>query len=761
MKFTDGYWMTKEGYTIQSPKEVFSVQKKADSVILYAPYKKIERRGDTLNLGMSTITLSSPQPDMVSVKIVHHEKNNHGPNFELNIAEVQPLIEETENQVVLTTGNLSVTATLNDVFQLQFFGENKLLTESKFGAQGAITQVGGKHYMREQLSLGVDEQIYGLGERFTPFIKNGQTVDIWNEDGGTGSEQAYKNIPFYLSSNGYGVFVNQPEKVSFEVASENVSRAQFSVEGESLEYIIIYGPTPKDILEKYTHLTGKPGLPPAWSFGLWLSTSFTTDYSEQTVMSFIDGMLEREIPLEVFHFDCFWMKAFEWCNFKWDEELFPDPKGMLQRIHDKGIKVCVWINPYIGQKSPLYEEGKKNGYFLKQADGNVWQWDLWQAGQGIVDFTNPDAVKWYQGYLSDLLDMGVDSFKTDFGERIPTDAVYFDGSDPKKAHNYYSYLYNEVVFSLLEEKRGKNEAVLFARSGTVGSQKFPVHWGGDNLSEYVSMAETLRGGLSFLLSGFGFWSHDIGGFEESASADIYKRWTQFGLLSTHSRYHGNIEYRVPWLYDEEAVAVTRKFTKLKVQLMPYLYRQAVYTAATGVPMMRPLFMEYPEDKNTYFIDKQYFLGDSLMIAPVFTETGQVDYYLPEGKWTHLLNGEYKEVGKNGQWQTETHDYLSLPVWVKENTILVTAHKEHQSVAYAYNDTIAIHCYQLSIGHHEQIIVNSSGNPLAKIIIEKDNKNVVIRTDGLVGANYVYIHDNERVIECPLAQSELTISLEAQ
>lgn len=761
MKFTDGYWMTKEGYTIQSPKEVFSVQKKADSVILYAPYKKIERRGDTLNLGMSTITLASPQQDMVSVKIVHHEKNDPGPNFELNTAEVQPLIEETENQVVLTTGSLSVVATLNGAFQLQFLGGNKLLTESKFGAQGAITHDSGKHYMREQLSLGIDEQIYGLGERFTPFIKNGQTVDIWNEDGGTGSEQAYKNIPFYLSSNGYGIFVNHPEKVSFEVASENVSRAQFSVAGESLEYILIYGPTPKEILEKYTNLTGKPALPPAWSFGLWLSTSFTTDYSEQTVMSFIDGMLEREIPLEVFHFDCFWMKAFEWCNFKWDEKLFPDPEGMLRRIHDKGIKVCVWINPYIGQKSPLYEEGKNKGYFLKRADGNVWQWDLWQAGQGIVDFTNPDAVKWYQGHLSDLLDMGVDSFKTDFGERIPTDAIYFDGSDPEKAHNYYSYLYNKVVFSLLEEKRGKNEAVLFARSGTVGSQKFPVHWGGDNLSEYVSMAETLRGGLSFLLSGFGFWSHDIGGFEESASADLYKRWTQFGLLSTHSRYHGNIEYRVPWLYDEEAVAVTRKFTKLKVQLMPYLYSQAVSTAATGVPMMRPIFMEYAADKNTYFIDKQYFLGDSLLVAPVFTETGQVDYYLPEGKWTQLLNGEYKKVAKNGQWQTEMHDYLSLPVWVKENTILVMAHKEHQSVAYAYNDTIAIHCYQLSMGHHEQMIVNSSGKPLAKIIIEKDNKNVVIRTEGLVGENYVYIHENERVIESKLKQAEQTISLTAQ
>ncbi|MGC6768138.1 alpha-xylosidase [Enterococcus sp. LJL128] len=758
MKFTNGYWMTKEGYTIQSPKEIFTYQEKEKQLILYAPYKKIEQRGDTLNMGMSTITLTSPREDMISVKIVHHEQNNPGPEFTLETADVQPVIEKTDGKISFKSGSIKAEAVLSDKFQLRFLGEERLLTESKFGAQGEITYKDGTHYMREQLSLGIDELIYGLGERFTPFIKNGQTIDIWNEDGGTGSEQAYKNIPFYMSSNGYGIFVNHPEQVSFEIASENVSRAQFSVEGQSLEYIIIYGPTPKDILEKYTSLTGKPSLPPAWSFGLWLSTSFTTDYSEKTVMSFIDGMLERGIPLEVFHFDCFWMKAFEWCNFKWDDELFPDPKGMIQRIHEKGIKVCVWINPYIGQKSPLFEEGRKNGYFLKQADGNVWQWDMWQAGQGIVDFTNPEAVKWYQGYLSELLELGVDSFKTDFGERIPTDAVYFDGSDPKKAHNYYSYLYNEAVFSLLEEQRGKNEAVLFARSGTVGSQKFPVHWGGDNLSEYVSMTETLRGGLSFLLSGFGFWSHDIGGFEENASADIYKRWTQFGLLSTHSRYHGNIQYRVPWLYDEEAVEVTRTFTKLKLSLMPYLYQQAVYTAQSGVPMMRPLFMEYTQDRNAYFVDKQYFLGDSLLVAPVFTETGEVDYYLPEGRWTQLLTNELCVVSENGQWRNETYDYLHLPVWVKEDTILVTGRKDQKSVVYDYTDSVAIHCYQLSEGTHSQELVDSSGAAAGSIEVNRAGAAVVVRTTGLSGNNTVYIHEGERILQGELTNTELTFDL---
>lgn len=311
MKFTDGYWMVKAGFVVQSPKEVYTFDKREDSLVLYAPYRKVVSRGSTLNIGMSTITLSSPGENMISVRIVHHQGKNRGPDFQLNQQDTEVIVTHENEEVSLQSGDLKVSAKLNEKFQLEFFGKNRVLTSSKFGAQGEITLEDGTHYMREQLTLGVDELIYGLGERFTPFIKNGQTVDIWNKDGGTGSEQAYKNIPFYLSSNGYGVFVNHPGEVSYEIASENVSRAQFSVEGEELEYIIIYGDTPKDVLENYTSLTGKPSLPPAWSFGLWLSTSFTTDYSEETVMKFIDGMIERNIPLEVFHFDCFWMKEFE------------------------------------------------------------------------------------------------------------------------------------------------------------------------------------------------------------------------------------------------------------------------------------------------------------------------------------------------------------------------------------------------------------------------------------------------------------------
>lgn len=382
MKFTNGYWLDKEGFEVNNPKQVYSYDIHDDNVQVFAPYKKINERGDTLNLGMTTIDVTSPIKNVIGVKLTHFDQLQKGPSFGLNDQHVNLETSTEDNKLKIQSGDLSAVFPVDGSdFKIEFEANGKVITKSEPNAEGEITETATKkHYMREQLSIGIDELVYGLGERFTSFVKNGQSVDITQKDGGTGSEQAYKNIPFYITNKGYGVFVNQPETVSFEVASENTSRVQFSIEGESLEYFVIYGPTPKKILENYTSLTGKPALPPAWSFGLWLSTSFTTDYSEETVMKFIDGMKERNIPLDVFHFDCFWMKGFEWTSFEWDKDSFPDPKGLISRIHDKGLKVCVWLNSYISQKSRLFKIGKEKGYFIKHSDGNVWQWDLWQAG---------------------------------------------------------------------------------------------------------------------------------------------------------------------------------------------------------------------------------------------------------------------------------------------------------------------------------------------------------------------------------------------
>ncbi|BFT73734.1 alpha-xylosidase [Paenibacillus sp. P36] len=678
-----------------NPVDVREVEQNGSSLTVYAAARRIQRKGDTLNGALLTCEISSPIPDVIRVRWTHHAgKQTKGPAFELFENPLTPVtIDESGHQVTLKSGNLSVKINKQETWGTEFFYEEKRLTGSNSKGAGHITTDNKDVYFREQLDLGVGEHIYGLGERFTPFVKNGQAVDIWNEDGGTSSEQAYKNVPFYLSSKGYGVFVNHPEHVSFEVGSEVVSKVQFSVPGENIEYFIVGGQTLKDVLNNYTKLTGKPALPPAWSFGLWLTTSFTTNYDEATVNSFIDGMIERDLPLHVFHFDCFWMKEYQWTNFEWDADMFPDPVGMLKRLKDKGLKICVWINSYIGQKSPLFKEGMENGYLVKTLEDDVWQWDLWQAGMGLVDFTNPAATEWYKGHLRRLIDMGVDCFKTDFGERIPTNVKYHDGSDPLKMHNYYTFLYNKAVFEVLEEKLGKNEAMLFARSATAGGQQFPVHWGGDCSANYDSMAESLRGGLSLGLSGFGFWSHDISGFEKTAPPDIYKRWVAFGLLSSHSRLHGNESYRVPWLFDEEAVDVLRHFTKLKSTLMPYLFESAIQSTEMGIPMMRAMVLDYAADPSTHHLDTQYMLGDNLLVAPIFNDRGQVMYYVPEGRWTDFFSGQVVEGGK---WHEETHGYMTLPLLVKPNS-LVAIGANDQKPDYDYADGVSLHLFELQDG----------------------------------------------------------------
>lgn len=672
MKFTNGYWSTKKEIKPLYAVEYGGCKKTDGQLTVYAPGKHISDRGDCLNLGMLTIRLTSPAEDVIRVSMRHFEgKAFPGPFVPVSAKSPHVTITETQDKLCFQSGHTkAVIDKRPNSWGIRFLdGERELTNTGYRNMAYMVNQETGRRYMVEQLALDVGEYVYGFGEKYTPFTKNGQAVEMWNEDGGTSSEITYKNIPFYLTNKGYGVLLDHEGDAAFEVASEKVERLQISVEGEGLDYYLINGSTPKGTIAKYTELTGKPALPPAWSFGLWLTTSFTTDYDEATTSSFIQGMADRDIPLHVFHFDCYWMEAYEWCNFTWDPQTFPDPKAMLERYHNRGLKICVWINPYIGQKSPLFHEGMEGGFLLKTKDGNVWQTDMWQAGMGLIDFTNPEAVSWYCQKLKALLDMGVDCFKTDFGERIPVkDIAYYDGSDPVKMHNYYPYLYNKAVFDLLERERGKGEAVLFARSATAGCQQFPAHWGGDCCATYPSMAETLRGGLSLACTGFGFWSHDIGGFEHTASADVYKRWCQFGLLSSHSRLHGSSSYRVPWAYDDEACQVLQKFVKLKCALMPYLYFQAVRTHQTGIPMLRPMFAEFPGDRACETLDRQYMLGDSLLIAPIFKESGEVEYYLPQGKWWNLLTGQ---AVLGGSWQKETHDYFSLPLMVRPGTILAT------------------------------------------------------------------------------------------
>lgn len=728
MKFTNGYWLIRPNFQMQYATQAVRVEKRPDALHVLSACRPIHHRGDTLDGGTLDVTFTAPRENIIRVTVTHFAgKRDNAPHFETCEEPVNAVIEENDEMVSFTSGKLTVRVQKGENWRVDYLADGKVLTSSAFRGMGrALDKDTGKTYMSDSLMLDVGECVYGLGERFAAYVKNGQSIDMWNADGGTASEQTYKNIPFYMTNRGYGVFVEDTSDVSFEVASEKVERVQFSAEGETIVYDVIYGGTPKAVLDGYTALTGRPALLPAWSFGLWLSTSFTTNYDEKTATSFIQGMADRDIPLSVFHFDCFWMKGFNWCDFTWDEETFPDPEGMLKRYHDRGLHLCCWINPYIAQASPLFREGMEHGYLLKKTNGDVWQTDLWQAGMGILDVTNPDARVWYCGYLRKILRMGVDCLKTDFGERIPVkDIAYFDGKDPLHMHNYYTFLYNKMVFDLLKEERGEGEAILFARSATAGSQQFPVHWGGDNSASYISMAETLRAGLSMSHSGFGFWSHDISGFEQTAPADVYKRWAAFGLLSSHSRLHGSSSYRVPWLFDEESCDVVRKFTRLKCRLMPYLYGAAVEAHEHGTPMMRPMMLEFPDDPACDTLDRQYMMGESLLVAPVFHADSHVDYYLPDGLWTSLLDGRKVQ---GGRWQKETHDFLSLPLMVRPGTVLPMGQCDDRP-DYDYTDGLELHVYQLAEGQTVVVkIPDLKGQIAATYTVTMKNGQAEVVTD---------------------------------
>ncbi|KAL7424945.1 hypothetical protein Q5752_000632 [Cryptotrichosporon argae] len=728
MKFTDGLWRKPVGATFIGGVEVVEILEASKDALEYivAP-RHVASRGDTLNSPLLTVHISSPADDILRIRLEHHKGvADKGPHFELFPDGPPPTpktsVSTSPDCATFTTGALSVAVnTTPRAYGLTFTdatcgapaflcgGEPKghaavdvpyhhtLSSMSESSCMSALADAlprarhasaaqrvdgGWVRFMLAEVTLSVGETVYGLGERFGPFVKNGQNVGIWNQDGGTSSEQAYKNVPFYLSSQGYGLFVNHSEEVEFEIGREKCSKIGVSVRGERLEYFVIGGGSMKAALMNYVRLTGKPALPPAWTFGLYLSTSFTTSYDQQTVSGFLKGMKDRGCPVRVFHLDCFWMKRYDWCSFSWDPEAFPDPKQYLADIkREYNVKVCAWINPYISQRSDIFAHGAERGYFIKRTNGDVWQWDEWQPGMAVVDFTNPAAADWFAGLVTRLLETGVDTIKTDFGERIPhLDVVYQDGSDPVKMHNYYTHLYNTCVFRAIQAAHGAGEAALFARSATAGGQRFPVHWGGDCESSYEAMAETLRGGLSLAASGFAFWSHDIGGFEGHPPEDVFCRWVAFGLFSSHSRLHGSGSYRVPWNYGEDAVRVTARMVRAKLRLMPYLYAEAIKAHETGLPVLRPMALEFPSDPATAYLDRQYMLGSTLLVAPVFHATTAM-FYIPAGKWTCFWTGE---VVTGPQWvRRESYPIDQIPVFVRPGSVLLLGPENVDVPDYAY------------------------------------------------------------------------------
>lgn len=704
-------WLPNEAFTVQYAEEVYTVTPREDgrAITLLCPTRKILSRGDTLNLSTLSIDLEAHFDGVISCEVTHFAgARKLGPSFDLfpgGKPDVEGKVQKSEKGTTISSGALSATVSGDaHAFDIKFHATDgsKTLTSLLNRSVGLAyspalatpKQVEDlsdrKHFVFTQTDLSVGESIHGLGERFGAWNKIGQNIEVWNEDGGTSSEQAYKNVSFWLSSRGYGVFIDTPDKIDLEIGSERCCRLQTTVEAQRLKWYIIYGPTPKEVLTKYSILTGKPGKPPAWSYGLWLSTSFTTSYDEATVRHFVETMQSSRIPVEVFHFDCFWLRAFHWTDFVWDPEFFPDPEGQIKRMKETGLvnKVSVWTNPYVGQASPVFKYAAEKGYLLKKTNGDVWQWDLWQTGMGIVDFTNPDACTWFAGCMEKLFDMGVDAIKTDFGERIPTKNVqWFDKSvDPNRMHNFYAFIYNKLVYETLQKRYGQNEAVLFARTACAGTQRFPLQWGGDCESTPAALAESVRGGLSLGLASFASWTSDIGGFEGYPPPWIYKRWVAFGLLCTHSRLHGSNSYRVPWLVDnsskepENCTDVLRHWVQFKRRLMPYLYAQAMESIENGWPTsVRAVALEFPDDPTAWYCDREFMVGSQILAAPVFEEDGTGDIYLPPGRWFNFWDG--KEV-TGGQWLKGKYGFCECPLFVREGTVLVLGQSEGEG-GFAY------------------------------------------------------------------------------
>jgi alpha-D-xyloside xylohydrolase len=597
-------------------------------------------------------------------------------------------VETPEGRVVVRTPHLTVEATL-DPWQLTFRArDGRLLTHEvsddvNFAAHrlgprpGLLVESLPQDPARRTLSvvdnflLDPEDHFYGGGEKFTRLDHVGRTIRIWNRNPyGARSELAYKNIPVLIGSRGYGLFVDVPTAVTFHMGSRSNRTFTIEAAGSELDYYLVAG-TPKEILSAYTELTGKPPVPPEWAFGLWASTCFVK-FTESSVLTEARRLRQDGIPCDVFHLDSFWQRAFMWCDFEWDDERLPDPKRLLAELHREGFHNCLWINPYVSCQSALYQEGVKGGYFLRRPDGTVYDALVWnqrsERGMGlcaIVDFTNPEAARWYRGKLDAQLRLGADSFKPDFAEEIPEDARFANGMTGAEMHNPYPLLYQRDCFEATQAVHG-SRAVAWSRSAAPGVQRYPGHWSGDPECSFVDMANTLRGGLACAMSGLAYWSHDIGGFWGDPSPELYVRWAQLGFLSSLSRYHGATP-RDPWRFGEEALAIFREYARFRSRLIPYLVSHGWQASETGVPLMRPLVMEFPDDPAGFAFDLQYCLGRELLVSPVVSLDGWMTTYLPPGRWMDWWSGAVHQGSLTLRRQAPLRE---LPLYLRENSLLV-------------------------------------------------------------------------------------------
>ena len=524
-----------------------------------------------------------------------------------------------------------------------------------------------------------DEHFVGTGERFRKMDLSGQTFQLKNQDGqGVNNRRCYKNIPFYLSSRMYGCFYHTSDYCKLSLADHSTRSVQFLSERATLDVFLIGGQTPEEILRAYRMLTGFPAMPPLWSFGIWMSRM--TYFSADEVEDICHRLREEHYPCDVIHLDTGWFRTDWLCEWKFNPERFPDPKAFTGRLKEQGFKVSLWQLPYVAQGAEQLEEAKRNHFISEREERGERREESGTSKlqtqtsnfspldyAGTIDFTYPKATEWYKNtLLKPLLDMGVKCIKTDFGENIHMDHHYH-ASSPERLNNLYALLYQKAAYEVTREVTG--DGIIWARAGWAGCQRYPLHWGGDSESSWAGMAGSLRGGLHLGLSGFAFWSHDVPGFHSTPDfmnspldEQVYVRWTQFGVFTSHMRYHGTCK-REPWHYPDIA-PIVKRWWKLRYRLLPYIVEQSELACQTGLPLVQALLFHHPEDRQVWHIDDEYYFGNKLLVCPVMNADNRRDIYLPEGTWVNFLTGERLE---GGRWYYRVEVPLEeMPIFVRPN-----------------------------------------------------------------------------------------------
>jgi alpha-D-xyloside xylohydrolase len=586
-------------------------------------------------------------------------------------------VRTTGGTVLVGAGPISAEITL-DPWHLRFLDPaGRVLLEQDRGERdisgrlrtlpfGRSLHGGAVAAYHESFVAPAEERFVGLGEKFTRLDKRGQRALMWNFDAfGSESDRSHKSVPLYLSNRGYGVLVDSGMPVEFDMGQSTHSCVQILVPDDLIDYYVLAGPTPAEVLHRYKALTGPPLLPPKWAFGTWISSGFLVDSQDQ-VMARAAEIRRRGIPCDVLHLDCYWQVAGHWSDLRWDGTNFPDPAGMLRDLAGQGFRVCLWLNPYVSRHSPAFGPAADAGYFLRRPDGATYVADVWHGSHpasGIIDFTNPRAVDWYTDGLTALLRQGVAVFKTDFAEGVPADAVAHNGMRGVELHNVYTLLFNDVTSAATAAVAG--HGMVWARSSYLGGQRHSAQWSGDVQASYPAMASTLRGGLSHGLSGVPFWSHDAGGFNGTPTPDLYVRWSQFGALSPLVRLHGTTS-RLPWDFPADAERHATEALRLRYRLMPYLYSAAVEAARTGAPMMRALLVDDPHDPAAWTAELEYRLGADLLVAPMIDPSGQREVYLPAGEWVDHWTGTIVAGGRHLRARTPLHQ---VPLYVRRDALI--------------------------------------------------------------------------------------------